>query len=507
MRRLFVPVLFAWIGASLVASLLSGCHGGPVVKVGSKKFTESVLLGEIATELVRSTGTPAVHRAQLGGTQVLWNALLAGQIDLYPDYTGTLRADVLGSPHLDDEGLRRALAARGVVMSRSLGFGDSYAIGMREEEAARLKIRTLSDLRAHPELSLGFSEEFLDRRDGWPGLRAAYALPQSRVRALDHDLAYRALAAGKLDAIDLYTTDPEIPYYKLRVLVDDRGFFPSYDAVLLERADLPSRFPEAAAVLTRLQGAISPAEMRHLNVRAKLDRAPEPEVAAELLATLGVDGAAPRRASLARRILRRTGEHLLLVAISLGAAILFALPLGIAAARRPRLGQAILGATGVVQTLPSLALLVFMIPLFGIGALPAIVALFLYSLLPIVRNTATGLTDIPAPIRESAEVLGLSAGARLRLVELPLASRSILAGIKTSAVLNVGTATLGAIIGAGGYGQPILAGIRLDDVGLILEGAIPAALLALLVQGLFDLSERVLVPRGLRAATARRAAS
>jgi osmoprotectant transport system permease protein len=158
----------------------------------------------------------------------------------------------------------------------------------------------------------------------------------------------------------------------------------------------------------------------------------------------------------------------------------------------------ILAVAGVLQTVPSLALLVLMIPLLGIGAPPAIAALLLYSLLPIVRNVHAGLRAIPEPLRESAEALGLPPAARLLRVELPLASPAILAGIKTSAVINVGTATLGALIGAGGYGQPILTGIRLDDAGLLLEGAVPAALLALAVQGLFDGLERVLAPRGLR---------
>ena len=157
-----------------------------------------------------------------------------------------------------------------------------------------------------------------------------------------------------------------------------------------------------------------------------------------------------------------------------------------------------LGAVGLIQTVPSLALLVFMIPLLGIGAGPAIAALFLYSLLPIVRSTHAGLTGISPQLRESAEALGLPPGATLRLVELPLASRSILSGVQTAAVINVGTATLGALIGAGGYGQSILTGIRLADTRIILEGAVPAALLALLVQGLFELLERALVPKGLR---------
>jgi osmoprotectant transport system permease protein len=141
---------------------------------------------------------------------------------------------------------------------------------------------------------------------------------------------------------------------------------------------------------------------------------------------------------------------------------------------------------------------VFMIPLFGIGTWPAVAALFFYSLLPIVRNTYAGLVGIAPELRGSAAALGLPPGVRLREVELPMAMRSILAGVKIAAVINVGTATLAALIGAGGYGQPILTGIRLDDIGLILEGAVPAALLALLVQGVFEGIERWLTPRGLR---------
>jgi len=174
------------------------------------------------------------------------------------------------------------------------------------------------------------------------------------------------------------------------------------------------------------------------------------------------------------------------------------IPLGILAFKYKQLGQMILGIVGMIQTIPSLAILVFMIPFFGIGNAPAIVALFLYSLLPIVRNTYVGLDEISPQLKESAQALGLPTMARLRLIELPLASRSILAGIKTSAIINIGTATLGALIGAGGYGQPILTGIRLDDISLILQGAIPAAVLALLVQGLFELAEKWIVPKGLQ---------
>ena len=235
-----------------------------------------------------------------------------------------------------------------------------------------------------------------------------------------------------------------------------------------------------------------------MNARALLERVPEAQVASDFLRErFGISQAAATGSAL-RRIGKRTVEHLFLVAVSLAAAIAFAVPLGVFAWRRPRLGQAILATAGVIQTIPSLALLVFMIPLLGIGAGPAIVALFLYSLLPILRGTHAGLSGIAPELLESAEALGLPASAVLRRIELPLAAPSMLSGIKTAAVIDVGTATLGALIGAGGYGQSILTGIRLADTGLILEGAIPAGLMALAVQAVFDVLEWAIVPHGLR---------
>jgi osmoprotectant transport system permease protein len=484
----------------------------PPLTVGSKAFTESVILGELAAQLVTGTDAyPSVtHKRELGGTQILWRALRTGAIDVYPEYTGTIAEEIYAGRGLrTEEEIRRALEADGVRMTRPLGFNNTYAIGMRADVATRLGIRTISDLRAHPELRCGFSNEFLDRTDGWPSLRAAYRLPQTKVQGLVHDLAYRGLASGAVDLTDLYSTDAEIAYYHLRVLEDDLHHFPDYHAVFLYGARAG---PKAERALRMLEGRITEADMIAMNGRAKLGKIPERRVAAEFLARIhgprnaaaragrGASAAAPpvREETLTERLTRRTGEHLSLVAVSLAGAILVALPLGVLAARRARAGQAILAVVGVVQTIPSLALLVFMIPVLGIGARPAIAALFLYSLLPIVRNTYAGLHDIAPGIRESAEALGLPPGARLRQIELPLASRAILAGIKTSAVINVGTATLGAVIGAGGYGQPILTGIRLDNVGLILEGAIPAAVLALLVQAVFELAERAVVPAGLR---------
>ncbi|WP_425487609.1 glycine betaine ABC transporter substrate-binding protein [Marilutibacter spongiae] len=487
----------AAVAACLCLLLACASHGvfaGESLRVGSKNFTESVILGEIAAGVGRQQGHSVEHRRQLGGTRILWRALEEGDIDLYPEYTGTLAQELLQMPGADEDDLVDALATRGLRMTAPLGFDNTYALGMRADRALELQVDSISDLAAHPGLRVGLSNEFMQRADGWPGLRATYGLPQA-ANGLDHDLAYRGLESGAIDVIDLYSTDAEIAHYGLVVLDDDRRYFPSYQAVYLYREDLSMRAPDWTAALDAMAGRIDAATMRGLNARVKLGRETEARVAADWL---GVE--APRAGGRTARIARRSLEHLQLVAMSLALALLVALPLGVVAARRPRLGQLVLTFTGLLQTLPSLAVFVFMIPLFGIGAGPAIAALFLYSLLPIVRNTHAGLTGIPRDLRETAAAIGLPSRTRLWRVELPLALGTILAGIKTAAVINVGTATLGALIGAGGYGQPILTGIRLDDIGMILEGAIPAALLALAVQGLFEAIERGLTPRGLRIA-------
>jgi osmoprotectant transport system permease protein len=468
----------------------------PTVVIGSKNFTESVVLGEIARLSAREHGIAAEHRRSLGGTRILWRALQGGDIDAYPEYTGTITHELVRDvpPGASIGVLRARLKELGIGITDPLGFNNTYAIGMRADEARKLHIGSISDLAQHPDLKLAFSNEFMNRTDGWPGLKQAYYLPMD-ARGMDHVLAYRALAAGAIDAIDLYSTDAEIGYYHLRVLKDDLHYFPRYDAVYLYRLDLDQRAPGFVAALNDLVGSIDAPQMRAMNKAVKIDGTSGTLAAANFL---GIEPGAGNGSAFWKRIGRYTLQHLALVGISLTLAIVLAVPLGVLAARRRRLGQIVLGLTGILQTVPSLALFVFMIPLFGIGAEPAIAALFLYSLLPIVRNTHAGLTGIQPSLLESAAALGLPLRVRLWRVEWPLALRAILAGVKIAAVINVGTATLGALSGAGGYGQPILTGIRLDSIPLIMEGAVPAALLALVMQGVFELIERALTPRGLR---------
>ena len=498
--------IFMWI---LVQPVIA--QEAPQIRVGSKSFTESVVLGELISHLARHSGAKVEHRSELGGTQILWQALIKGDIDVYVDYTGTIREELLaevmqaGTEIRSEFDMRETLAKMHVTMSDRIGFNNTYALGMRDDLAEKLSIKTISDLREHPELELGLSDEFMERKDGWHQLASKYRLPHKKIRTMDHNLAYRGLEHEAIQVTDIYTTDAEIDYYHLRALEDDQGFFPTYYAAILMRDDLAARAPKAVQSILRLENAVTSAEMSSMTAHVRLDRHLETNAAAEFLNSkfqLGIDlQGIDRQARWGRffsRLLKTTTEHLFLVVMSLGLAIAVAVPLGIFASRSESVAQAVLAIVGVIQTLPSMALLVFMIPIFGLGAIPAIAALFFYSLLPIVRNTYSGLTQIPAATLESAEVLGLGARAKLRLVELPLALPSILSGIKTAAVINVGTATIGALIGAGGYGAPILTGIRLSSIPLILQGAVPAAVLALLVQFGFSLLETRLVSPGLR---------
>jgi osmoprotectant transport system permease protein len=484
---------------SLIAALVfapMACASAKPVTIGSKKFTESYVLGEIATQILNDVGIAAEHRQGMGGTIILWQALRGGQIDAYPEYTGTITQEILKRERqLSLDEIRDALGKFGVGMTEPLGFSNTYALVMRRSEAQRLGLHTISDLRKHPELKVGLTHEFLDREDGWQPLRERYGLPQQNVIGIDHALGYAALANGSIDVKDAYSTDAKIEENDLIALEDDLRFFPKYEAVFLFRSSMS---PDATSALRRLQGTLDETRMIHLNMEA--ERTKNYARAADLYFENGAKSAYSGGESFPRKLARWTLRHLQLAGFSLLLSVIVGIPLGILASRGGAIGQGILGFASVVQTIPSLALLALLVPLpfFGISVRTAIAALFLYGLLPIVRNTASGLQDIPRSLRESAVALGLTPASRLWEIYLPMASRSILSGIKTSAVINIGTATLAALIGAGGLGEPILSGLNLNDHVTILQGAIPAALLALLVQWLFDLLDRVLIPKGLR---------
>ena len=513
--RSIVSCTAALRGAIMLAALCFNLAAAAAdeVTVGSKRFTESYILGEIVAQRVqRDGGTRATHRQGLGNTAILFSALKSGAIDVYPEYTGTLAFELLGLkqvPSLAE--LNTALDSHGLAAGVALGFGNSYALAMLQTRAAALNIASISDLRRHagsPALAVlryGLSQEFLNRRDGWPGLRERYALTVQPV-GLDHGVAYEAIKAGTVDVMDVYTTDAKLGRYGLKVLTDDRAFFPPYDAVLIYRKDLPQRHAAAFRALQTLEHGISNAAMMRMNAAAELDGQPFARIAADFLAGSESAKPAPTQARpgwLARLFApdfwRLTAEHGLLVFGALVLSVGAGVPLGVWAARSRRARPWILAVTGVLQTIPALALLAFLIAALGrIGIVPAVIALFLYGLLPIVRNTEAGLAGIAPGLPKAGLALGLRPGAVMRRIELPLALPSVLAGIKISAVINVGTATIAAFIGAGGYGERIVAGLAVNDHAMMLAGAVPAAALALLIQGVFEGAERRFLTYGLR---------
>ncbi|MDM0105944.1 glycine betaine ABC transporter substrate-binding protein [Variovorax sp. J22R24] len=477
------------------------------LRIGSKRFTESYILAEVMAQTASpQTATPPVIRQGLGNTAIVYEALRSGGIDLYAEYTGTIALEILkGSQSMTREAMNAALAPLGLGVAVPLGFNDGYALAMRAADADRLGVSNLSDLASHPELKLGLSNEFIGRADGWQGLAARYRFRQSPT-GLDHGLAYDAIAAKQIDVIDIYTTDAKIDHLGLRVLQDDRAYFPRYDAVVLYRLDVPTRWPKAWAALQKLEGRIDERAMIAMNARAELQGVAFDVIARDFLAQKGQPGVQAGSAGssdsasrgfvaklLGPDLGRLARQHLMLVAVSVGLAILVAVPLGILVFPHLRMRALVLGLTGLLQTIPSLAMLAVLISLIGaIGTLPALVALTLYSLLPIMRNTVTGLAEVPAGLRQAGTALGMTGAQSLRVVTLPLALPTLLAGVRTATTIAIGTATIAAFIGAGGFGERIVTGLALNDRELLVAGAVPAAVLALMSEALFETIEFVM---------------
>lgn len=486
------------------------------VVVGSKSFTESRLLGELITLLLQEhTDLTVEHRAGLGGTLICHEALLTGELDLYPDYTGTGWSVILKEPERVTDPLRTFLHVQSeyrdrfdIEWSQPFGFDNTYAMAVDRVVAERLGLERLSDLASHSdEVRAGLSIEFMNREDGYSGLSRYYGFELADVRAIEHGLAYDAIASGAVDLIDAYSTDGKLLAHDLKVLADDRAFFPPYHAAALMRGETLRAHPEIAEVIRRLAFRISAEEMIGLNHAVDVERREFRQVAQEFLVAEGLLEAEleaessqnTTRLSLSE-LFRLVLEHLRLTFLAVLLAAALAIPLGIHISRRAGLRRIVLACAGVMQTVPSLALLALLIavPGFGLTERSAVLALFLYALLPILRNTVTGLGEVDPSLVDAARGMGLTPAQILLRIQLPIATRTIMAGVRTATVISIGVATLAAFIGAGGLGEPILTGLYLNDTRLILSGAVPAALLALLVDAALARIEMRLVPRGLQ---------
>lgn len=482
----------------LLLGMTATAFSAETVRVGSKHFNESYLLAEIMSQLLEEHGFQVERKFGLGGTLICYQALVNGEIDVYPEYSGTLEQAILKlEKPLSYGELQSVLKnGHGLQLLPSFGFNNTYALTTRAELAQRLGLRTISDLRAHADLRYGLSYEYLQRGDGWRALAAFYGL-KATPTGMEHALSYQALDEGKIDVMDVYSTDAEIEKYHLVLLQDDKHFFPVYLAAPLLRSNADER---VKSVLSQLSHTLNEQQMQHLNARVAIAGESFADVAHAFLSGLDLKSAQAERPRDNRwlELAGKTLTHLWLTAVALLAAVLTAVPLGLLIYRTSRISGPVIYFTGLLQTIPSLALLALMIPLFGIGVKPALVALFLYALLPILRNTYTALVSVDPVLKKVSVGMGLSTWQQLRYVELPLGLPTILAGIRTAAVILIGTATIAAFIGAGGLGEYIVTGLSLNDPAIIMWGAIPAALLAILVEFAFEWLQKRVVPKHLQ---------
>lgn len=503
--------------ASLAAIFFAGSGAAQALRIGAKNFTEQQILGELVAQLLeRHAGVEIDRRFTLGGTGICHEALVSGEIDGYVEYTGTaltaiLKEDGGGTP----DSVFRRVARRyhdefDIVWLPPFGFETSYVLAVRRAAAVEKTWQSIGDLRAESKLLRGgFTSEFLERPDGLSALNKAYGLTWKRTIDLDPGLMYDALLRDQVDVIGAFSTDGRLDRFNLAVLEDTARTFPPYFAAPIFRAEALTRFPDIATAIFPMVGSISTATMRRLNDEVEGNRRPVSDVVCEFLddrdgiesltmphtvagESTGIarllDLFVTRRSEIGRKIV----DHAFLAIVATLIACVLGIPLGVLIARR-RIAEPILALAETAQTIPSLAMLAFLFAVVRrLGVVPAVTALVVYGMLPILLNTVVGLRRVSASVREAAESLGLSSLQRAAWVDLPSARPTILAGVRTAIVLAVGTATLSTYVGAGGLGDFIARGLARNDPQLTLLGAIPAAAMAV---GFSWILRRLATPR------------
>ena len=501
---------------------------GESVIVGSKDFTEGYILGEIVSLLLEEVlDQPVQRKLGLGGTQVAFSALNKGDIHVYPEYTGTGYTATLGM-----EGETRSSEVYQIVLrlfkdrweiqwSKPIGFNNTYSLAVRKDDSFFEGVQSLSDLSSLDLAGKKYAagHEFMERQDGHSQLMKMYNinLASEDIVSLDAGLMYAALRDRVVDIIVSYSTDGRIRAYELRLLKDDQSFFPPYDAALIAKEKDLKNFPSLQKVFELMDGLVNESEMIYMNDQVdRLKREPadvarsflekkgflkSPLKGPEVNSMKGGGGWSDLYLTFIHKksyIFSRIIEHIYLSFGALALSFLVSLPLGILLTRYQGVGNLVFPIINTIQTIPSLALLGFFIPFLGIGFVPAVLTLFLYSLLPLIRNTYAGVLGVHKSYIDASRGIGLTDLQTLLRIEIPIALPVILAGLRTSAVIVIGTTTLVALIGAGGLGDPIFRGISTLNSNLILMGAIPVAILAVLVDKSIGLLEKIFISRGLR---------
>ncbi len=487
--------------------------------IGSKAFSESIILSEMLAQVLEENYNYKINRKMnLGGTKVLFDALDGGDIDLYPDYTGTgyimlLKMQGETDPQAVYDIVKKEYENRfGITWSPSLGFNNTYAIAVRENDPRFKEIKTISDIiPIANKLRFVAAHESMERKDGYKAFKEFYKIPfdDNKAKGVDSGLMYSAIRDDHADMIMSYSTDGRIKAYNLKILEDDKKFFPPYYAAFLVKEKTLEDHPALVEIFELFDDFISEEEMIEMNDLVDRAKREPKNIAHNFLVQKGIIKGKIKKPQLSKGfiaytlskknyLLKITKEHLLLSFGALFLALLVSIPTGVALTRFPKLSKLVFPIINTVQTIPSLALLGFLIPLMGIGYLPAVIALFLYSLLPLIRNTYSGIEGVNSNYIEASRGLGLTPMQILFKVEIPLAMPIILAGVRTASVIVIGTATLAALVGAGGLGEPIFRGVATVNGNLILLGAIPSAILAIVVDKFWEVLEKKLVSPGIR---------
>ena len=488
------------------------------VIIGSKIFTENILLAEMLSLLLEEKyNFKVIRKFNLGGTKLVFDSLINKEIDIYPEYTGTGYTMILkmsGETHPKKTYKivkREFLDQFSLVWSLPLGFENTYALAVRNSDSRFKKINNISQLKEKTNmLNIGMGHEFMERKDGYSNFIKKYQLnfQKDKTWTMNQGLMYSALKNKKMDIIMAYSTDGRIEAFNLKTLKDDKHFFPAYEVAYLTREEFLKYYPRIKKAFKELEGNITEKEMIFLNSQVdqlKYDLSQtarnfliEKNLLEDDIQNLKQQSWLDYYISKKEYFFKIFYEHLKLIFVSLFFALLLAIPIGVWASYNIQVEKTVFLIVNTLQTVPSLALLAIFIPFLGIGFWPAVVTLFIYSLLPIIRNTFEGIKNIDRVFVSAGAGIGLNSWQVLRYIQIPLALPMILAGVRTSAVIVVGTATLAAFIGAGGLGDPIFRGIATLNSKLIFLGAVPACLLAIFIDRFLALLEIAIIPKGLK---------
>ena len=486
--------------------------------ISSKIFTENILLAEMLSLLLEEKYTfKVIRKFNLGGTQLVFSALRNKEIDVYPEYTGTgytmiLKLSGETQPKKTFKIVKKEFLNKfNLVWSLPLGFENTYTLAVRSSDLRFKKIHRISQLKGKTKsLKLGAGHEFMERQDGFLNFIKKYQLSfqKDQTWTMNQGLMYSALKNKKIDMVMAYSTDGRIKAFDLKTLRDDKSFFPAYEAAYLTRKDFLKQYPMLKKAFKQLEGNITEKEMIFLNNQVDQLKLDSTQIARNFLIkknlleddikNLKQQSWLDYYISKKEYFFKIFYEHLLLVVVSLFFALWLAIPIGLWASYNNKVEKTVFFIVNTLQTVPSLALLAIFIPFLGIGFLPAVVTLFIYSLLPIIRNTFEAIKNIDRVLISAGAGMGLNIWQVLRYIQIPLAFPMILAGVRTSAVIVVGTATLAAFIGAGGLGDPIFRGIATLNSKLIFLGAVPACLLAIFIDRFLAFLEKLIIPKGLK---------